>query len=718
MGIWLCGGKIRTLKDGTNASVLFLDSEGFNSNQASQHYDSQIFAVSALLSSLLIYNTVKIIDQSAIDYLELLTTQAQMFSFNTQLHSEDGDFDMNMVKFPPLLWVVQDFFQETGSETPQEWLKRLLESQKEQNLRQLTKLFPAVDCHTLFLPAVEKDLLNDLSKSKDSDLTAEYKEGRNSLKKNIYKLLAAKKKRIYLSVKSDSSTDDYSYVNGPTFVTLLKLLIKGTNEGRLAEVPSVWKQFIKKQANITKDQCFDYYMKYIEFSNQRPPMVKSDIETKNNDVKKNALSLLKDLTLGLEDKQVARVAAQLEEMIDNAWKGIQTEYYRSVEDFCSAQYQTLLNQFVQNFDAKLPMETAALKPQLEVQRESLEQLFDEHLSQYSDVPGFNKILNEFKEKLDYESARLFELNKKKLQEVFSSAVNFSVEVYKHFMSESKSSNNARPHKIIKEQNSMAQQKAQLHFKNLVKGYEKEEGVYNSFKLLLNKLEGEWDHYEKINTELSLVELQHEMLKIIESLQIRFENELELPASMTYLETFLKNITIQARDDFLFFVVKGSYDIESIIKTVTEQMEIKMRSIIKEIREKNISLIKELIMNHCLTGTTGENIKSLKQSSYWWLPEFIPSSPKDKAVQLCLSALKRENHFSLSPSQMREIAVWVIDMQFQNKTIELLIFIFGTIFLVVVVKLYIDSVTAKRKLDSPAYRMKAFPQPTRRSFLQN
>jgi hypothetical protein len=24
MGIWLCGGKIRTLKDGTNASVLFL----------------------------------------------------------------------------------------------------------------------------------------------------------------------------------------------------------------------------------------------------------------------------------------------------------------------------------------------------------------------------------------------------------------------------------------------------------------------------------------------------------------------------------------------------------------------------------------------------------------------------------------------------------------------------------------------------------------------
>jgi hypothetical protein len=41
------------------------------------------------------------------------------------------------------------------------------------------------------------------------------------------------------------------------------------------------------------------------------------------------------------------------------------------------------------------------------------------------------------------------------------------------------------------------------------------------------------------------------------------------------------------------------------------------------------LILIIIKNHCLTGTTGENIKSLKQSSYWWLPEFIPSSPKDK-----------------------------------------------------------------------------------------
>lgn len=44
----------------------------------SENYDAKIFAVATLMSSFLIYNSVKIIDQADIDYLELLARRTQV----------------------------------------------------------------------------------------------------------------------------------------------------------------------------------------------------------------------------------------------------------------------------------------------------------------------------------------------------------------------------------------------------------------------------------------------------------------------------------------------------------------------------------------------------------------------------------------------------------------------------------------------------------------
>jgi hypothetical protein len=72
------------------------------------------------------------------------------------------------LQFPPLLWVVQNFFQDTMQMTPQEWLVGLLKSMtsfemrltllgsKQDGPNSLLDLFPNVDCHTLFLPHKER----------------------------------------------------------------------------------------------------------------------------------------------------------------------------------------------------------------------------------------------------------------------------------------------------------------------------------------------------------------------------------------------------------------------------------------------------------------------------------------------------------------------------------------------------------------------------------
>ncbi|KXJ23596.1 hypothetical protein AC249_AIPGENE12396 [Exaiptasia diaphana] len=50
---------------------------GFAATNVSETYDAKVFAVATLLSSYLIYNSVKIIDQADIDYLELLSRRTQ-----------------------------------------------------------------------------------------------------------------------------------------------------------------------------------------------------------------------------------------------------------------------------------------------------------------------------------------------------------------------------------------------------------------------------------------------------------------------------------------------------------------------------------------------------------------------------------------------------------------------------------------------------------------
>lgn len=79
MGIWMWGKPMEVkISHERILSVVFLDTEGFAASNISEAYDAKIFSVATLLSSYLIYNSVKIIDQADIDYLELLSRRTQV----------------------------------------------------------------------------------------------------------------------------------------------------------------------------------------------------------------------------------------------------------------------------------------------------------------------------------------------------------------------------------------------------------------------------------------------------------------------------------------------------------------------------------------------------------------------------------------------------------------------------------------------------------------
>jgi hypothetical protein len=51
-------------------SILLLDCEGFFGLGASENYDAKLFSITTLLSSYLIFNTIKIIDQASAEYIK------------------------------------------------------------------------------------------------------------------------------------------------------------------------------------------------------------------------------------------------------------------------------------------------------------------------------------------------------------------------------------------------------------------------------------------------------------------------------------------------------------------------------------------------------------------------------------------------------------------------------------------------------------------------
>ncbi|KAJ3669886.1 hypothetical protein LUZ60_010210 [Juncus effusus] len=78
-GIWVWGTPVEMTIDGTKVSVLYLDTEGFESVGKSNVYDDRIFALATVLSSVLIYNLPETIREADISRLSFAVEIAEEF---------------------------------------------------------------------------------------------------------------------------------------------------------------------------------------------------------------------------------------------------------------------------------------------------------------------------------------------------------------------------------------------------------------------------------------------------------------------------------------------------------------------------------------------------------------------------------------------------------------------------------------------------------------
>ncbi|XP_078606478.1 uncharacterized protein LOC144879110 [Branchiostoma floridae x Branchiostoma japonicum] len=581
MGIWMWGKPMEmTLPSGDKLSVIFLDTEGFAANNISENYDAKIFAVSTLLSSYLIYNSVKIIDQADIDYLEVLARRTQLFALRSQMSRSKwaDDFNHDLLSFPPLLWVVQDFAQLLGdNDSPQEWLRKLMDTSAWDNEDyeiSLLGVFNSVDCHTLFLPATRRELLQDLSQAREEDLTDEYREERDSLISKLRKGLVPKE-------KNDQP------ITGAELASLLDILVNAANEGSLAQIPSRWNVFIDKLERTAKEDCLLFYegeMAVLYKGRDNGPIIPQELEDWHNQMYNKSLDLLQHLLFGLGDsvevtsldlgREIRSKFDKTLEINDKKIKLRCTEWQRRLELEAEERLENV----------QLPTRSSLLEEEFVAVETSCISSFQQEVGKLLGKKAYRKYMEQLKSSLQNVHDKFALRNTRMLEDLLDQAVQNAIDGFRE-KAVIPDKSPLSPGAVVR-QVAEATLTATKIFSAEAKAAEGEK-MYEPYQAVLQtRMSEEQERFEEANSELVRLFCLSKVRELVDEFRSSTgSTEIILPINSTELEMRLKQSWLRveaqyrdAEDDYSLFTAY-----EDGMKTLQERVE----EVYKQRRQENV-----------------------------------------------------------------------------------------------------------------------------------
>ena len=348
-GIWLWGTPKKSLNG--NAKIIFLDSEGTSSiDKSTKTYDSRIFALVVLISSLFLYNTYSNIDEHGINELSIAAHLSNAITTNSNIDKDDLLTELS----PKFIWIIRDFtlekiHPETGEEiSSKEYLELCLRNKRcgkganDNNIirQNIIKFFPERDCVTLIRPVDSEEDLKRLNKIPYNNLKPEFKMEFKTLKDKIFKEALPKK----LNGKK---------LTGPALATLIEEFVKVINSGKIPNINNTWDSIIEKdvsdaynlsyalfknnikQLKIEKNNVYDsaeltkklYDFKYISMNNYDNLLQSNGDTFKQENYKKMYLDKKKDLNSKM-DSTIKKLIAQNNKLSSNYCSEIINEYYK------------------------------------------------------------------------------------------------------------------------------------------------------------------------------------------------------------------------------------------------------------------------------------------------------------------------------------------------------------------------------------------------------
>ena len=336
-GIWLWDTPRQ--KPNSSSKIIFIDSEGTNSvDLSTKIYDSKIFALIVLISSLFIYNTNGNIDEKSINDLALAAHLSTIVATNT---IEDKDLIINELA-PKFIWVLRDFIldkfdPETGEEiSSNEYLELCLRNKNSKNSMEnnlirenIIKYFKERECITLPRPVDEESDLHKLNEIPFCKLKSNFREEFLNLKKIIYE--KAKIKKI-----------GNKKINGLILVELLISFINSLNSKIIPNINSAIDNIIINEIEKSYENSIklwkENFSRIKENNNEKGKIVKDLYELKYN-------TMTEFNTVINENKEI-KFNNQYLEIFKNNKNKLENEIQNDINKICiiiSNKRKSLLN---------------------------------------------------------------------------------------------------------------------------------------------------------------------------------------------------------------------------------------------------------------------------------------------------------------------------------------------------------------------------------------
>lgn len=248
-GVWVWGEPQRlpleanTLPDlaGQEASIVYLDTEGFESTGKADAYDDRIFALSTLISAVLVYNLPETVRESDIQKLSFAVELAEGFYADVQ-----GGGGSSPVEPGNMLWLIQRDFLEgkTVQDMVSEALQPVANPYEDQDIAQVNKIRQSLrlvarnsTAFGLHQPHMERTKLCELA---DDQLDSQYIQQRSGLRELVQQL--AKPKRVNGKV-----------MTGPALAELVSQMVTALNARDIPTAGSILEHFNKELVYRVRD---------------------------------------------------------------------------------------------------------------------------------------------------------------------------------------------------------------------------------------------------------------------------------------------------------------------------------------------------------------------------------------------------------------------------------------------------------------------------------
>jgi len=286
-GIWVWGRPLFAYENGgerPTKAALLLDTEGVGGLEADAQYDARIFALSCLVASSLVYNSLGSIDEHAISQLSFVARLSEHVTFFSSSSSRGGgggggDDDANrsdeseaetvskLSEFmPSFTWVVRDFSLELASSdgeaiTADEYLEAALRPQRgydasalERNrLRHVIKaFFRSRACRTLVRPCVDETDLSFVDRLDDSKLRPRFLRELDEFRDHLFAPEKLQPKTLGLGKHA-------APLRGPAYVELLHKFCDSFNSGGVPAVVGAWDHVSKIESDAALEEALDEF---------------------------------------------------------------------------------------------------------------------------------------------------------------------------------------------------------------------------------------------------------------------------------------------------------------------------------------------------------------------------------------------------------------------------------------------------------------------------